>query len=268
VLAVNVRNRTQVLSSQCRPAVSLWLLAALFAALAVVAACNSAQSQECWPTMMKDYYRLTEIQRTDRLQSTEAAKIRDRLTVSVRKCRNEAEEAAPIGGMVADLTGYMTLLDVAVVADDAQSVSELVATGMKAADRRPEMGEHLYGSTSIHMATLFESNKAMQELLRSGTEPGLADLDGYTALHFAGGSTEAGLLNIKLLVETGLDVNAEGKHALRPLDMAVARHDWPAVACLRRLGAVSVRGEDVGSLGSPSDQQSVALANICNQAQE
>jgi ankyrin repeat protein len=131
----------------------------------------------------------------------------------------------------------LTLLDLAVFADDAALVRRYLDAGISIFGL-PYKGHHAFtGGTSLRLAAALASYSAMQELLKDAPDVSAPDDGGRTPLMGTPGYLEAGRQVAQLLIDRGADIDARDKEGDTALSLATRSGDIGMVQLLLRNGA-------------------------------
>ncbi|XP_063901840.1 uncharacterized protein LOC135121443 [Zophobas morio] len=93
------------------------------------------------------------------------------------------------------------------------------------------------GMTALQLACLNGDYREAEILLNSGASINLADNDNENALHYASDSWEDNRHVIRLLIEKGIDVNAQNGNGTTALQLACQERDYEIVEMLLNAGA-------------------------------
>jgi hypothetical protein len=210
--------------------------------------------------MQDSYYDISVLQQSRRLGDPAVRAKRKELADLLRTCQPLVETSAPLGGVYGGVQGYLTLLDIAAVADDGGATTSLLKSGVSPLGTQSKHGLHLYGGNTLQLAALMEARRSVLALLQNGVDPDIRDADGLSALHSVGTQTIDGLRVIVDLVHHGADLNLRSKNGMTPILMARASDDVRKVECLVLLGATRPSPEEMAALQAESASKSTVDA--------
>lgn len=96
-------------------------------------------------------------------------------------------------------------------------------------------GRKVGGESPLHAAASAGNTAVVEQLIRAGARPEVADADGETPLHRAAGANHAGAIQALGEGRAGLET-ADRRH-LTPLGLACQQGSWDAAVALLQLGA-------------------------------
>lgn len=214
----------------------------LSATLLTLSGCEQAPepvlaSESCWPALL-DAHSIVYFEFDQSEPSAEAiAGARAVLRERLRACGPADSYYATPEELSAGNEGIVSLLDMAIVADDADLVRQYAGGDTVEGNEKPEADILLYAEEFIQIGAFFESRNALRELGALGHDPRAADEHGGTALHVVNAYTSSGLQLINDFVSAGIDVNARTERGITPIMAARLRGDIVKAQCLYTMGA-------------------------------
>lgn len=189
----------------------------------------------CWPEVVNQLASVELAYDRSRYDAHRAPVERGILREGLRECADDTDlfYSLPEDRV---MSGTYSILSMAIVADD----SELTR---KYADRLEQNRSHvpddlMYGGEYVALAAFFESENALDELLRLGLSAVETSGDSWeTPLYNARIFTEAGLRVVRRLVDAGADIHALNSRGGTEIGGAAWHGDLLKVQCLYSLGA-------------------------------
>jgi hypothetical protein len=226
----------RLLGCAIAPKVSVAFHIIFLVTIVLLGGCAS-KDLRCWQNMQDDYFALNVLQQEGRLGEPDTAETRARLQKTLKRCASTASKESVLQGPFGGQQGYVSLLDIAVSADDSIMTKEFLARGLSPTGNAANPDQHLYGANSLQLAARLEASNSTAVLLAAGTDAGLTDAEGFAPLHFTGSQTAAGLVVMRLLVEYGAEIDKASRSGVTPMMMARVNGDLRKVQCLVRMGA-------------------------------
>jgi ankyrin repeat protein len=168
----------------------------------------------------------------------EVAEVRSEISRTLRSCSDLPIDATVSANALFDRDSFaLTLLDLAVYADDVELVRLYLDQGIPI-EGYPQRGVHAYtGGTSLHVAAISGSLRSAEVLLQSGADPSAIDDRGNSPLTASLGFSEPGLELTQLLIDWGGDLERRNSDGLTALELAISLGDIEKVRLLLSNGA-------------------------------
>ena len=166
------------------------------------------------------------------IDASALADVRSRIASNVEQCRSG--DFYRDFGAVGPGEFYITLFDLAVIADDVDLVAETHEKQLEL-ERREE--EFQLRDSPLLTAVYAEADDVVRWLLENGYGADEIDENGGNPLFYSGTRTEDGLRATRDLVANGADPNLEGPDGITPLRLAWRQGNMRKTQCLISLGA-------------------------------
>ena len=200
--------------------------------------CGAPSAGDCWNVLQRGHDRLALEQDAGRLASVEAKRARNLIRESLSQCGSNSRGKHLYSGVDGGHDLYLTRLDMAIMANDAELVLKEFRSKIRTESDTPLNWAPYYGDDHVVLAAFFEADDALRVLLEEGADPNNVDEQGLSALHVIGGQTVAAQAIIELLVTAGVDINSRSNRiALTPLELALLTKNVTKAKCLLDLGA-------------------------------
>ena len=216
---------------------------------------------DCWPSLRVKHAQFYFAIDPDHPRISEIDDSREELRIVLEHCSPDTKFAAFSSGEDQIIESYITLLDLAIFADDV-SLTESFFKRLESDPTANIEAEKLeYAGLHLQAAAFAESSTVVDWLLEQGFDPNEPDEIGLTPLHASHARTKSGFLVIKSLVEHGGDIERSVGNGFTPLILGRHRGDLGKVQCLISLGAMvpeeSELTEDQGPLVNHGNVQAV-----------
>lgn len=194
-------------------------------------------SVDCWPSLIERFHAVS-LAVHDGTEWNDADR-ESRLGIAATLARGctEAPFIYEVEGPGPDRV-FVTLLDMAIIANDAGSVERVLGRGHRWESPDARGMKHLSEPSSVGTAVYFESPEALEVLLTRGAAVNVQDSKGATPLHLASVQTEKGLRSLASLVRAGANLETKTTTGYTPLEVAVINRDSRKAQCLHRLGSI------------------------------
>ncbi len=210
--------------------------------LLVASGCEPApepvsRAESCWPALLDAhsiiYYEFDQPRPSAEAIAGARAVLRDRLMA----CGSTDSYYGTPEEVTIEYGGIVSLLDMAIIADDPELVRQYADGDTVEGNEKPELGLLLYAEQYIQVGAFYESRNALRELGALGHDPRAPDEFGGTPLHVVNAYTSTGLQLVRDFAAAGIDLDARTDRGITPIMAARLRGDLVKAQCLVALGA-------------------------------
>ena len=194
---------------------------------------------DCWDHLSRlndEHYLLLDSRQE--FSADKLEEIRHSMAFNVRKCASDAPFAKDLSSVAVGIESYYTLIDFAIMANDAELVAALFEKQLQDPSLQLPKEKLTLGGEYLPNAAFSESDNVVRWLMSRGFDPNQTNDMGAAALHFSGARTDGGLRVARDLVAQGADVELRAGNGVTPLILAWRQNgDLRKVQCLISLGA-------------------------------
>lgn len=162
---------------------------------------------------------------------------RRQLRNALRKCPPNAEFAKDYTIISTGVDSHITLLDLAILADDVAMTEAMLERLGSGEVSRIDPSNLDYGGRYLEIAAFVGSVDVVKMLLERGFDPNKSNDLGVTPLHVTLAPGTSGLIIIRNLVTHGADIERRTNRNITPMMIARLMGDLAKAQCLLALGA-------------------------------
>jgi hypothetical protein len=192
---------------------------------------------DCWPELRAKHAQFYLAIDSDLPLPGEIDDSREELRNVLKNCSPDTSFSAYSSGEDQIIESYITLLDLAILADDVELAESFLARLESDPAAVIETEKLDYGGLYLGLGAFAESSGVVEWLLVGGADPNESEESGLTALHASQARTESGLKVIRDLVAYGADVERSVGNGHTPVMSGRQNGDLNKVQCLIALGA-------------------------------